>query len=232
MDKKSLLSAFSALMVFGLILSACTSQATPEAPTLDANAIYTQAAETVAAGLALTQQAMPTSTVTPIPPATATPTVINAQATQPGPDATAAATQAAGGDVTATLQPSLTPMGAIATAAPATSGDKMEWITNTPADNSKVQKGSFIEVFFTIKNTGTTTWTGDYTIRYFAGDTLGTRPVINFPVQEVKPGETVKLPLGTLQAPQEAKATMTWWKITNAEGKNFGDVTLELEITN
>ncbi|MBN1371838.1 MAG: hypothetical protein JW987_07840 [Anaerolineaceae bacterium] len=228
MDKKSLLSAFSALMVFGLILSACTTQATPEAPTLDANAIYTQAAETVAAGLELTQQAMPTSTVTPIPPATATPTVINAQATQPGPDAT----QAAGGDVTLTVQPSLTPMGAIATAAPATSGDKMEWITNTPADNSKVQKGAFIEVFFTIKNTGTTTWTGDYTIRYFAGDTLGTRPVINFPVQEVKPGETVKLPLGTLQAPQEAKATMTWWKITNAEGKNFGDVTLELEITN
>lgn len=228
MDKKSLFSAFSVLMVFGLILSACTSQATPEAPTLDANAIYTQAAETVAAGLALTQQAMPTSTVTPIPPATATPTVINVEATQPGPDAT----QGVGGDVTATLQPSLTPMGAIATAAPATSGDKMEWITNTPADNSKIQKGAFIEVFFTIKNTGTTTWTGDYTIRYFAGDTLGTRPVINFPVQEVKPGETVKLPLGTLQAPQEAKATMTWWKITNAEGKNFGDVTLELEITN
>ncbi len=232
MYKKSLLSAISAMMICSLILSACSSQTTPEAPTLDANAIYTQAASTVAAGLALTQQALPTSTVTPIPPATATPTVINAQATQPGPDTTAAATEALPGDVTATLQPSLTPMGAVATLAPATSGDKMEWIANTPADNSKVQKGSFIEVFFTIKNTGTTTWHDEYTIRFFVGDTLGTRSVINFPVQEVKPGETIKLPLGLLQAPQEAKTTFSWWKITNAEGQNFGDVTLALEVTN
>ena len=232
MYKKSFLSAVSAMMVCGLLLSACAGQATPEAPTLDANAIYTQAASTVAAGLALTQQALPTSTVTPIPPATSTPTALNAQVTQPGPDTTAAATQAAGGNVTLTPQPSLTPMGAIATAAPATSGDKMEWITNTPPDKTAVKKGDFVDVYFTIKNTGTTTWTGDYTIRFFAGDSLGTRQVINFPVTEVKPGDTVKLSLGLLQAPQEAKATFSWWKITNAEGKNFGDVTLELEITN
>ena len=108
----------------------------------------------------------------------------------------------------------------------------MEWIANTPADKTKVKKGDYVDVFFTIKNTGTTTWSGDYTIRYFAGDTLGTRPVINFPITPVKPGETIKLPLGMLQAPQEAKNTFTWWKITNAEGKNFGDVTLELEVTN
>ena len=80
--------------------------------------------------------------------------------------------------------------------------------------------------------TGTTTWHDEYTIRFFVGDTLGTRSVINFPVQEVKPGETIKLPLGLLQAPQEAKTTFSWWKITNAEGQNFGDVTLALEVTN
>jgi hypothetical protein len=230
MYKKTILLGVCAIFAGTLVLSACTAQSTPQSPTLDANAIYTQAAATVSAGLALTEGAKPTSTVTPIPPATNTPTSINGTATvaQPGPQDTPA--------VTATQSSALTPLpsftSAVVVPTTNTSGDKAEWVANTPADKSKFTKGAYFDVSFTIKNTGTTTWTTDYTIRFFAGEQMGVRPAINFPITPVKPGETVVIPLGQLQAPQTAGNYMIWWKLTNAEGKNFYDVSLELEITN
>ena len=79
-------TGLSVILAAAFILAAC-QQATPVAPTMDANAIYTQAAATVAAGLAQTQASQPSSTPAP---ATATPTgtatqALNATVAQPGP---------------------------------------------------------------------------------------------------------------------------------------------------
>ncbi len=73
MTKKNILAGLILLVAGSLLIAACTPQQTPTtAPTIDANMIYTQAAETVQAGLAQT----------PVPPTSApTETVAAATAT-------------------------------------------------------------------------------------------------------------------------------------------------------
>ena len=56
------------------------------------------------------------------------------------------------------------------TAAPvAQSGNKCLWDSQTPADGVHVQRGQVFDITWYMLNTGTTTWTTDYCIRFFTG---------------------------------------------------------------
>ncbi len=192
-----------------LALSACASPATP---TPDANAVYTEAAATVQAALtqnaALTPSATPTTepTNTPVPP-TETPT----QAVTP--------TTAA-----------VTALPVAPTTAVAVSPDRAEFVSQTPEDNTKIDPGANFVVTWTVKNTGTTTWTKAYNLRFYAGSQMGAPAASSFP-KEVKPGETVELSL-PLVAPSTAGDYMGTWVMTNADGVNFYNMFIQIKVGN
>ncbi|WP_322510110.1 NBR1-Ig-like domain-containing protein [Anaerolinea sp.] len=224
MLKKQIIAGLAVLLLATMSLVAC-QQATPAAPTLDANAVYTQAAQTVAAGIAQTEAAKPSPT--PLPPTfTPTPTMIQPTAT---PELTG--TPAAG-----TPQPSptgavgLTPLPTNTLAAPPaqTTGDKAEWVSQSPADGTQIKKGEKFLVKYVLKNTGTTTWTTKYTFRYYAGDKMGSPNDLNL-TKEVKPKDTVEI-VFELTAPDKTGKTNTIWVLTNDQGINFYSVYLSIEV--
>ncbi len=219
------------ILAAAFILAAC-QQNTPVAPTLDANAIYTQAAATVAAGLAQTQSSQPSATPAP---ATATPTEmvtqsVDATLQQPGPGATSTTPEisATPGAGTPTVL-ALTPLATNTKSAPGASvPDKAEWVSQTPTDNTQIQVTSKFMVKYIFKNTGTTTWTTGYTFRYYAGEKLGSPNDLNL-TKEVKPDQTVEI-VFEATAPSTKGKTETIWVMTNAEGQNFYSVFMDLEF--
>jgi hypothetical protein len=248
MHKKTHLAGIVLMLVAALVLPACSGSPAPAAPTADANAVYTQAAATV--GAQLTQSASNNPTPTPtFPPPTETPTAINSQPTatlqQPGPDNTTPTATLAGNTtpaVTSTLAagsktatPTLKPGTTLvptatkaAVAPPAATGDKAAWVSQGPTDGSTIPISATFNVYYNLKNTGTTTWTKTYALRYFGGDKLSSPNDLNL-TQEVKPGETVNIPF-LLIAPDSAGKTHTIWALTNDQGVNFYYVTLDLNI--
>jgi hypothetical protein len=233
--KNNVMVGIAVVLIAAFALAACGTPAAPAAPTADANAVYTQAAATVAAGLTQTAEKNPAPTATPAP-ATSTPTMMVPTATQAsgGTQAvTATSTQASG-----TAMPTATnaangstpvPTATKASAPPPSTGDKAEWVSQSPVDNTKVPKNATFNVTFVLKNIGTTTWTKDFMFRFFGGEQLGGPKDLNL-TKEVKPGETVEI-LFTLVAPDTKKNTETVWVLTNANGQNFYNVYLKLEIT-
>ena len=195
------------LTLTAVFLAACgRSEATP---TTAPEVIYTEAAQTVQAGLTQTAMAMPsaTATVTEMPTRT--------------PEPTQAASPTTSGLPTNTLPP---------TAAVPSVPDKAEWVTQVPADGTTMTPDQPFTLVWTVKNVGTTTWTTAYQVRYFLGDTtlrFGSSD-IRFP-KEVKPNESVDLTL-SMKAPNRAGDFTTIWVLTNADGANFYTLTLNIKV--
>jgi hypothetical protein len=210
-------SGVSLLLVAVLLLAACRPTQELE-PTPDPDMIRTAAVQTVAAEL--TQQALlnptPTSTDTPTPEPTATsdiPTLVPlGQETQSAEGAGALPEQAA---TQAPPQPGVAP-------------DKAEWVSNVPADGTVLQPGQKFDIKWTVKNTGTTTWNTSYTVRYFSGNISTVKNTYNFRA-ETKPDGTAELIVEAV-APSTPGDYFTWWKLTNDQGVNFGDVDLAIKV--
>ncbi len=204
--KKSLKNALRVfvIMAAAAALSACGNAATPE-PTPDMNAFATSAVETVEARYTETAIAMPTETPAPtytpvsLPTATAEVLVLptseelisnTSGTTGTGTDASAAAagTTASGDSASvAAVVPTAT------TAASSSAGNKASYEGQTPTDGTHVEAGSEFDITWYLVNTGTTTWTTDYSMRYFTGT--------NF----TKPGKTYYR-LNAAVAPNETGA--------------------------
>lgn len=156
-----------AMMAVAVALSACGNAATPE-PTPDMNAFATSAVQTVEARYTETAIAMPTNTPEPtytpvsLPTATAEVLVLPTAAEMTSGDAAAAGT---GTDAAVAAAPVVVPT---ATAA-LTSGNKASYEGQTPTDGTHIPAGSEFDITWYLVNTGTTTWTTDYSMRYFTG---------------------------------------------------------------
>jgi hypothetical protein len=236
MIKKYILTGLSLLMAASLLLAACSApQPTTESPVVDANAIYTQAAETVQAGMAMTEAARPTATETPIPEPTSTIDPVVSElltatadaALQPPGDTTAATATPEG------QNPVVVPTATVAVVVqqpqqPA-SGDKCEWVSNTPVDNARIPKNASFDTTIRVKNTGTTTWDKRYSLRYYAGDRMGV-PSDFYVVGEVKPGAVYDF-IFPMKAPDAIGKKEVIIVISNAEGVNMCPINLPLEIT-
>ena len=61
------------------------------------------------------------------------------------------------------------------TATPVAMGDKASYDSQTPADGTHVRRGESFDIYYYLLNTGTTTWTTDYSLRYFSNTRL-TKP--------------------------------------------------------
>lgn len=202
-----------------LAMSACTPPTTPVANTQDAATMYTQAAATVAANL--TQEAIqnpqptdtpepPTATVPPTeeaPLATATSDPALPSPTSQTPEVVPSATSAAGG--TAPLL-----------------GDMAELVGQSPEDDTPMALGSVFNTHLTFKNTGTTTWTKEYALRFYAGEKLGA-PNDYYLTNEVKPGESVTIIFEMKPAASKGE-TNTIFVLTNKDGVNFYSMYLRL----
>jgi hypothetical protein len=208
-----------ACLLFGvvLLLAACRPSESPE-PTPDAAMIRTAAVLTVEAEL--TQQALlnptATSTYTPTPepsPTSNVPTLMPiGEGTQTTDNGTSPALQ------TATQAP-----------APAsTAPDKAAWVSNSPVDGTILQPGQNFEIKWTVKNSGTTTWDKTYAIRFFSGNITTAKSIYNFRA-ETKPDGTAEF-IVEATAPTVPGDYYTWWKLTNAEGINFGDIDLSIKV--
>lgn len=238
MTKRNTLAAMVIVLAISLLAVACsTPQAAPATPTMDANGIYTQAAQTVQAGIDQTNAVKPTvpPTETPAPTSTMDP-VISAGLTstakavlQPG---TAATPTLGAGQPTLSLTKQATlPVATVAVVAPPpkASGDKAELVGQSPTDGASVQKAATFTNTIVLKNIGTTTWSTRYALVFYAGDQMGSPNDFNMP-NEVKPGETVKL-VFDMKAPDSTGKKKVIWAVRNADGVNFYDLWLEMNIT-
>jgi hypothetical protein len=124
---------------------------------------------------------------------------------------------------------SLTPV--VNSALPASSGaaDKYQYIGQNIADKSQVKPGATITIQWSVKNTGTTAWTTDYSLRYFSG--VKAEETIYNLQKAVPAGQTTTLTV-TLIAPSTLGDYNTWYKLTNKEGQNFGDVDFTFTVSN
>ena len=117
--------------------------------------------------------------------------------------------------------------GATATLAPG-GRDGGVWVSSNPADNSHITAGLPFDVVLTLMNTGTTTWTTAYAIKFVSGDKLGASDTITMPY-EVPPTKTVTITM-KFTAPAAAGKVRGDWAIVNAQGTSFSTFYFEYQI--
>jgi hypothetical protein len=183
--------------------------------------VYTQAAGTVQAELTRVAAQTPSATPTLAPTDTAEPTQAPTEAAP-----TSASQPTEAGAPAATQAPV-----AVATATRAALPDGAAWQSQTPADGTTYKPGEKFTVTWVVKNTGTTTWSTKYMIRFYAGDQMGGTASKAFP-KEVKPNETVELSVD-LVAPSNPGKYNGIWALTNADGLNFSPgVSIAISVAN
>lgn len=238
MTKKHTLAALLILVAGSLLIAACSGQ--PPAttvPTVDANLIYTQAAETVQAGMAQTEAAKPTEapTMTVAPTNTVDPTIAanmtaTAQSVQPGAATPTVGSTTPGAPTVAATQQFVLPTATIAVVAPVkNTGDKAELAGQSPSDGSSIDESATFDMTIVLKNVGTTTWTTKYALVFYAGDRMGSPKDFQLP-NEVKPNESVTLRFEMKASDSEGKKK-TIWALRNADGVNFYELWLEMNVT-
>jgi hypothetical protein len=231
------------LLVGGVLLlfAACTPQAGPSASptdTLNANIIYTQAVQTVQAGISSTEAARPTQTPSLAPEPTFTMsadvaaglTATVEAANQPEAPAAEGETVVAPAETTPGQEttPVVIPTATQQPAAGQASADKCEWVDNKPKDHSKVHKNANFDVTFVVRNVGTSTWTKDYALRYFAGDRMGAPADVHVE-REVKPGELYSF-VFEMKAQDNTGSKDTLFVVQNADWSFMCAVNLPLEV--
>lgn len=173
----------------------------------------------------------PTAEPTQEPTATATLPPTETSAPTQAPEATTPADATAAPDAGVSL--TLTPAAGVTLPAPPAGGsgaaDVYQYVSQNVPDGIEVRPGASLNISWVVKNAGETTWTTGYALRYFSGP-QGASDSYPF-TKSVAPGQTLTLTL-TLTAPQELGDYNTWWKLTNEQQQNFGDVNLQFTVTN
>ena len=195
--------------LFGaLILSACGGAGEDATPTTDPNIIFTQAAITVQAQLtemsALTPSATSTTGITP--------TVFTPTASTPFPTFAPLASNTPGSPPVAG----------------GSSGDKCEYVSQKYEDGTSFNAGQQFDMDWSIKNTGTTTWSTLYSYRKYSGDDISDKSSYTFP-KSVAPNETMLVTVD-MTAPSKNGKFLENWVLTNAEGRNFCNFYFEMRV--
>lgn len=206
---KKITVGWTILLGLSLVLSACkpAAPASPTATQMDANAVFTAAAQTAQAKMteiaALTPTPVPaTATNTPAP-ATATP-----QATTPAAQTPSPTTGGSGSGSTA--------------------GDKAQFAADiTVPDGTRFSPGQSFTKTWQLKNVGTTTWTTDYSFAFVSGEKMGAPVSVKVPAQTA-PGATVDISV-SMVAPSNTGTYRGYWRMINAGGQFF-DVSVYVDI--
>jgi hypothetical protein len=191
------------LAVFSLAFYAC-NLSQPGTPTVDADLLYTQAAQTVQAELT----GIPRSpgAVTQIPVMTNTPE----GGTETGEPPTSTPT------ASSTTQPTSTP-----TSPQTDCEDDVDFVDDvTIPDDTVILPGESFVKTWRLRNEGTCTWTQEYKLIFVDGDQMGALASINLPAS-VEPDDAVDLSV-EMTAPSSPGTYRGDWMLSNHEGTNFG----------
>ncbi len=110
------------------------------------------------------------------------------------------------------------------------SGDKAEWQSQSPADGDHVEAGSEFDITWYMVNTGTTTWTTDYSMRYFAGTNLTKPGKIRYNLPEaVAPGAVGACSVDAV-APWEPGTYQMIVVLGNGNDENFSKVDITIVV--
>lgn len=174
----------------------------------------------------------PRPTKTPLP--TETPTVPPAAITSdPGAATTPGTAQPGAGQSGAAQPTAAQPAGAQPAKPAAGAGgvapDKYTYLGQDVADHTQFLPNRTVTITWTIQNSGTTGWTKDYTLRYFAGPEPS-KTFYNF-TKDVPVKDTINFVV-TFTTPSEPGDYDLWFKLTNAAGQNFGDLDLVFTVSN
>jgi hypothetical protein len=201
------------LRVIGVLLSllwlaACSPTVPTSTPTLDLNPIRTEVAATVLAqvtrALALTPSATPLSS----PTATNLPTSTPSLTVSPAPSAVV------------TLSSGTPKAGTV---------NQAQWVAQSIADDTIFAPGEVFTMTWTLKNTGTSTWTAGYLLRYYSGNTFGAPKEISLG-RVVLPGGEIDINI-TMKAPANPGSYRTDWVMSNENRANFKEpVYLKIKV--
>jgi hypothetical protein len=90
----------------------------------------------------------------------------------------------------------------------------------TIPDDTKMQPGESFTKTWRLQNVGTCTWTKDYSIAVFSGESMNAPVSVSMPAK-VEPGTSVDISVDLI-APQEAGTYQGNWKLRNAANEWFG----------
>lgn len=182
-------------LIFSLLLAACGPSAAELTPTIDPNAVRTEAVSTFAFSLTQTALAAPTSTST-VPPS---PTVTLLALTTP----------AAG---TAT-----TPIAGV----PATCANLVYVKDVTIPDNTQMTPGQTFTKTWQVQNSGSCAWAPGFKFSLIGGDAMGGQALTLS--QAVAAGATTELSV-PMTAPAGKTGTIQGsWRMSDDKGVFFGD---------
>lgn len=108
--------------------------------------------------------------------------------------------------------------------------DKALYLGQMPQDGSHVNRESEFDIVWELENAGTTTWTRDYSLRYFSNTnfTKQTRSRWRLP-KEVAPGETVKCIVDAVAPDERGTYTMAM-VLGNENDENFMIVDIKIIV--
>jgi hypothetical protein len=196
---------FVAVLTLLLLLVGCRASRTDNTPTPDSNAVRTAAAATV-----------------------------NARLTEMGPRTAIPSTTPY---ITRTMTPEVTPNlpglqtntpVSLMTATNPASPDVAEWISQSPADYTSMAPGAAFKMTWTLKNTGKSTWTRTYQLRFFANNPLGGPAAVNLS-RDVLPGEMIDITID-LVAPGSPGDYHSIWVLTSDKTGNFYPVDIWIKV--
>jgi len=225
--KQITIRVFAILVIASFLVGCNATPTVVQQPTSDVPAIRTESAATVIARLTIeaalnpsatpvapTETEQPVLTATQEPSPTSQPTTAAEVAT-----ATATATQTAvSGGNTGSGTGSGVAGGSnlYPTTTPRRIPDQAVFVEGTPFDGQKFAPGSSFDAVWRLKNTGTTTWTTDYHLRFARGTNMAEADRY-YLAAEVKPGETVNLTADMI-APSERGIHVGYWEFVNGNG--------------
>jgi hypothetical protein len=204
---KKIALLWAVLLALSVLVGACRAPApsTVAPTTVDPQAVHTAAAAT--AGAILTAMVPPSET--PAPP---TPTNTTAP------------------EVTQAPTPELPLFTATATSA-STGQDASAFVSETIPDGSEYTSNATFVKTWEFRNSGTTTWTTDYTLVFVSGAQMGAPASIPLPYA-VPPGTIVPVSLN-LTAPADPGNYRGYWQLKNAAGQIFGvSVWVDINVVN
>lgn len=104
---------------------------------------------------------------------------------------------------------------------PWNSCDQAEFVRETIADGAQLRPGTEFTKTWTLKNSGTCTWSAGYRLVFESGEPMTTSVSRVITSTEVKPGEEVKLSV-KMTAPEAYGDYVGYWKLANNYGESFG----------
>lgn len=107
-----------------------------------------------------------------------------------------------------------------------------KFVSETIPDHTVFEPGAQRAKEWTVRNSGTCTWTSEYTLQFTQGNRMTgvhSTSIFEWAFEEAKPGEVVTLGTGFV-APDDPGTYTGRWEIFDPQGKSFGWYSLVIDV--